>query len=482
MASNVRNPAWRSDIKLREDMEKYVSQGLRRDEILDFLIRDFPQYAWSLISPWPIVAIAHKALRFSRSKMAAAWKNFKTAMKEKRTGKKGGLSNDILAKQEVVIQRLSAEMSGKAQKYSRIGPREFVPYDYDEVTLANIKIACKKHFASRIGDEMLCDVLAGEQGPSCSSLDQIPDMRVVHIRFIDPVQSSEHEAAVHVQGIKRRQETQPKSEPSPRKKKSCISEMVPKSLSVVEMLKLGKVIHDKSTEIVHLYTFDVNQMSWSGNPEEVEFTIEKEPFGIGGFRKAFQATSKTTGFQNCKWVVKKYLPAAVENIEAIKQTLEQHTKKVVQMHMLAKNIAAKLQNELSKEDALELYGETLKYKKIYMGKMEGGEFVTIEEFIEGEFTKYINNNAELSSNDSEILKKVESLVHFSYEHSEKELMILDMQGSGYHLFDPEIASKKLMEDEEVLFSTGNLSTTAINNFINSHKCNMYCHLLGLQAL
>ena len=77
-----------------------------------------------------------------------------------------------------------------------------------------------------------------------------------------------------------------------------------------------------------------------------------------------------------------------------------------------------------------------------MGKMEGGEFVTIEEFIEGGFTKYINNNGELSVNDSEILKKAESLAHFSYERSEKELMILDMQGSaGYHLFDPEIASK-----------------------------------------
>ena len=80
-------------------------------------------------------------------------------------------------------------------------------------------------------------------------------------------------------------------------------------------------------------------MSWSRNPQEVEFSIEKEPFGIGGFRKAFQATSKTPGFQNSKWVVKKNLQAALENIEAIKQTLEQHTKKVVQMHMLAKNIS-----------------------------------------------------------------------------------------------------------------------------------------------
>ncbi len=28
-------------------------------------------------------------------------------------------------------------------------------------------------------------ILAGEQGPSCKSADQIPDLKVVHIRFID---------------------------------------------------------------------------------------------------------------------------------------------------------------------------------------------------------------------------------------------------------------------------------------------------------
>ena len=270
---------------------------------------------------------------YSISKMAAAWKNFKTAMKEKRTGKKGGgSSNSIPAKEEVVIQRLSAEVSGKAQKYSRIGPREFVPYEYEEVTLANIKSACKQHFASRVGDEMICDILAGEQGPSCSSLDQIPDMKVVYIRFIEPqshsstvVTRKNEEVA---EGLKRQRATSPNSEPLPRKK-APPSEMVPKSLSVVEMLKLGKVVHDKSTESVRLYTFDVNEMSWSGNPQTVEFAIQREAFGTGGFRRAFQATSKAPGFQDRKWVVKKYLKVALENIAATKQTVEQHTKKVV---------------------------------------------------------------------------------------------------------------------------------------------------------
>ena len=68
----------------------------------------------------------------------------------------------------------------------------------------------------------------------------------------------------------------------PKKKKSCVSEMAAKSLSVVEMLKLGKVIHGRSTEIIQSYTFHVNQMSWSRKTQEVEFAIEKEPLGIGG--------------------------------------------------------------------------------------------------------------------------------------------------------------------------------------------------------
>ena len=55
--------------------------------------------------------------------MTTAWKNFKTAIKEKRTGKKGGcVGNDILAREEVVIQRLSAEVSGKAQSIYVLGP------------------------------------------------------------------------------------------------------------------------------------------------------------------------------------------------------------------------------------------------------------------------------------------------------------------------------------------------------------------------
>ena len=42
--------AWREDLKLREDIERYVRPGYRREEALDFLKRDFPMYAWSIRS------------------------------------------------------------------------------------------------------------------------------------------------------------------------------------------------------------------------------------------------------------------------------------------------------------------------------------------------------------------------------------------------------------------------------------------------
>ena len=43
--SDVREALWKNDNDLKESMVKYVGQNLQRREILDFLTRDFPQYA-----------------------------------------------------------------------------------------------------------------------------------------------------------------------------------------------------------------------------------------------------------------------------------------------------------------------------------------------------------------------------------------------------------------------------------------------------
>jgi hypothetical protein len=78
---------------------------------------------------------------------------------------------------------LSAEVAGKAQKYLSVGSCEFVPFHFEEVTIDNIKKACEKHFVKRVGKNLCCGMLAGEQGPSCKSVSQIQNTKLIHVRF-----------------------------------------------------------------------------------------------------------------------------------------------------------------------------------------------------------------------------------------------------------------------------------------------------------
>ena len=62
-----------------------------------------------------------------------AWAKFQAQMKQERVQKKtkadaGGGGGIIHQRGALTVQRLSSEVSGKAQKFSRIGAREFVPF------------------------------------------------------------------------------------------------------------------------------------------------------------------------------------------------------------------------------------------------------------------------------------------------------------------------------------------------------------------
>jgi hypothetical protein len=84
------------------------------------------------------------------------------------------------------VKRLSSTVEGKCQKYSRIGPLIMVPFG-EELTFDNIKTACIKHF--KIPSYMGCDILAGERGPSFNEIGQIKNWKVVHVRFVETVET-----------------------------------------------------------------------------------------------------------------------------------------------------------------------------------------------------------------------------------------------------------------------------------------------------
>ena len=77
--------------------------------------------------------------------------------------------------------------------------------------------------------------------------------------------------------------------------------------------------------------------------------------------------------------------------------------------------------------------------------------------------------------------KAVTFVHYTYEKSQGNLVVLDIQAVDYSLCDPEVASKENKTDsEEHYFCFGNLSERAILNFTKTHVCNQFCRALGLQ--
>ncbi len=401
------------------------------------------------------------------AKRACEWNKFKEQMKAKRTKRESntkvapGMAS-ILERKELTVQQLSATVSGKAQKYERVGARQFVSFHFDELTIENIKKACTSHFNPRTG--MKCDVLSGERGPSCKSMNHIPDLKVIYVRFIEDDSSfsdpdgdclvsqvifsesgPKPQKAVSLSPVKkeqkRKQKVHVKSSPEP-------AQVYPKSLSIASMINMGKLIRQSKTTVVDILSFDMANMSWSALPTKVEFVIAEDHFAEGGFRKAYKATSQNQGFSDTTWVIKKYLPESVADITASGQDLEGHTKKVVQMHMLAKNIAEQLASQVKKEK-LANFGECFNYKQIYLGWISAEKiYVTVEQFIPGQFVKYVNNTGNiipaLNDVNNTRSQKAECLVHFSYIKSRKKLMLVDIQGSNYNLYDPEIASTDLV--------------------------------------
>lgn len=115
----------------------------------------------------------------SKRKKNPKWDSYKEKMSNKRTGKydEGSCSGSM---DYITVQRLSSTVEGKYQKYSRIGALTIVPLGC-EPTLSNIKTACTNHFNLQ---EMECDLLAGERGPSYTDISMITNWQVLHIRFI----------------------------------------------------------------------------------------------------------------------------------------------------------------------------------------------------------------------------------------------------------------------------------------------------------
>ncbi|KXJ19392.1 Transient receptor potential cation channel subfamily M member 6 [Exaiptasia diaphana] len=117
---------------------------------------------------------------------------------------------------------------------------------------------------------------------------------------------------------------------------------------------------------------------------------------------------------------------------------------------------------------------------------------TLENFVSGDFHKFVNNDGVSVSPPTddveEVYEKAQCFVHYSYQFSQKKFMVLDIQGTAsYILYDPEIATSELYaagdgsENRETYFCAGNLSFQGIEKFQSDHICNKFCNMLNLDV-
>ena len=415
------------------------------------------------------------------------WEDFEARVGIKRSGG-GKKETHKAAPNDILVQRMSSTASGRLKKFEPLDTRDFVPFgEYDDLTIENIKEACEKYYQAPEGS---CDILASDRGPSCTKLEQIKGKKVYFIRFLQPKSGIVPKAGQSLFEERFAPPKQVRSAPSPVKKSGNLlalqSTVFPKSVSVTDLLKAGKLVKPPATNMtaLDLESFDVTEMKWvRGGSLTLE--IEETRFSHGAFRDAFRATAVDKNVAQTKWVVKQYQEKASTAIkDDLGMSLEDHTRKEVQMNAVARHLTKKFAKNVPPE-----FGRTFEYIKVFFAVFKE-QPVTVEEYVEGEFQKYVNNNGMCITSPAEgfdeIYAKAQCLVHFSYHISERKLMLLDIQGSSFKLYDPEIATTDLLANDEspgskeVNFCAGNLSCVAIDSFKSKHICNIYCEMMSLE--
>ena len=118
------------------------------------------------------------------------------------------------------------------------------------------------------------------------------------------------------------------------------STVFPKSVSVTDLLKAGKLVKPPATNItvLDLESFDVTETKWVQSGL-LTLEIEETQFSHGAFGDAFRATTVDKHIAQTTWVVKQYQEEASNTIkDDLGMSLEDHTRKQVQMSAVARHL------------------------------------------------------------------------------------------------------------------------------------------------
>ncbi|EGC33807.1 myosin heavy chain kinase B [Dictyostelium purpureum] len=188
--------------------------------------------------------------------------------------------------------------------------------------------------------------------------------------------------------------------------------------------------------------------------------VEPVPFAEGAFRKAYHTQDLSKPNESGRYVSK----------ISKKPTARGSYFEDVRMQMIAKKWADKY-NALKPPKKIEFLQSCVLE---FVDRTSSDLVCGAEPYVEGQYRKY-NNNSGFVSNDER--NTPQSFSHFTYEHSNRQLLIIDIQGVGDHYTDPQIHTY-----DGVGFGIGNLGQKGFEKFLDTHKCNAICQYLNLQSI
>eukprot|EP01113_Clastostelium_recurvatum_P001530 TRINITY_DN10622_c0_g1_i5.p2 TRINITY_DN10622_c0_g1~~TRINITY_DN10622_c0_g1_i5.p2 ORF type:complete len:845 (-),score=200.72 TRINITY_DN10622_c0_g1_i5:73-2607(-) len=229
------------------------------------------------------------------------------------------------------------------------------------------------------------------------------------------------------------------------------------------------------TERAIRHRYDAKKLKWCHTATIV--IIEPTPFAEGAMRKAYRMRDLSQEGPASQMVCKMFKDPSEDRTTYFRE---------VEMQMQAKEIAERFnrRNPPKKVDFVTCFVMELVDRPpvapppTASGGPPSGpplrQICSVEYFIDGKYEKHNNNYGYKNEHDR---NTPQAFSHFSYEDSNCQLIVVDIQGVGDMYTDPQIHSA-----DGQGYGKGNLGVEGINKFFSTHNCNQICYYLGLNAI
>jgi Alpha-kinase family len=199
-----------------------------------------------------------------------------------------------------------------------------------------------------------------------------------------------------------------------------------------------------------------------------ELTIHKRsrPFAEGSMRVAYYAR---TAYSTNKFVVKTQKKGG---------KLLAHLVEDMKCQAMCKAFALEFNALVGEKYSIDFIVTTC-----FKGKsvtVSGDECLSLEPYIEGPYIKYNSNSGYVNEDIpySKANQAAQAFSHFTFERSQGQFLVCDLQGVGNVLTDPAIHT---LDENRFKLVDVNLGTEGFKFFFATHKCNAVCAKLALRT-